>query len=235
MKDLRPVTETAKDAVDAAIFKIECFSHTAHKNGLLALIPMLNKKNLENRENLFEYGIAMVCNGVDAAEIEDILQNIKLLKDATFTERILDKLYIIGVLGIQAGINPTVLIQKLDSHVPEQCRSENLKKRITGISLQLVAEEGFPRVYLHPEEATTEFEKLATLTNEQIQKIMREVDTETLVWAVRDNEKMKGVFYHNMSGKCAENIESDIKNIQENETLTAQKRIVGVAERLKFI
>jgi flagellar motor component MotA len=142
MKDLRPVTETAKDAVDAAIFKIECFSHTARKTGLLSLVPMLDKKKLEDRNNLFEYGIAMVCNEFDAAVIEDILQNIKLVKDATFTEKILDNLYIIGVLSIQAGLNPVILIQKLDSRVPEQCRSERLKKRITEIYLPSSTIEG---------------------------------------------------------------------------------------------
>jgi flagellar motor component MotA len=142
MKDLRPVTETAKDAVDAAIFKIECFSHTARKTGFLSLIPMLDKKKLEDRNNLFEYGIAMVCNGFDREEIEDILRSVRQNKDATFTERILDNLYIIGVLGIQAGLNPVILIQKLDSRVPEQCRSERLKKRITEIYSPLSAIEG---------------------------------------------------------------------------------------------
>jgi flagellar motor switch protein FliG len=235
MKDLRPVTETAKDAVDAAIFKIDCFSHTAHETGLLSLILMLDKKKLEDRNNLFEYGIAMVCNGFDREEIEDILHSVRQNKDATFTERILDNLYIIGVLGIQAGLSPVILTQKLDAHVPEQCRSERLKKRITEINLRLVTEEGFPRVYLHPEETITEFEKLATLTDEQIQKIMRNVDTETLVWAVRDNEKMKGVFYHNMSGSCVAMMEIDIKDIQDNKTKDAQKRIVTIAEQLKFI
>jgi flagellar motor switch protein FliG len=235
MKDLRPVTETAKDAVDAAIFKIVCFSHTAHETGILSLTPMLDKKKLEDRNNLFEYGIALVCGGLDAEILEDILQNIKQLKDATFTEKILDNLYIIGVLGIQMGMDPALLTQKLDSRVPEQCRSERLKKRITEINLQLVTEEKFPRVYLHPGETITEFEKLATLTDEQIQKIMRNVDTETLVWAVRDNEKMKGVFYHNMSGSCAEMMEINIKDIQDNKTIDAQKYIVTIAERLKFI
>jgi hypothetical protein len=235
MKDLRPITEITKDAVDAAIYKIECFSLAAHKTGLLSLIPMLDKEKLENRNNLFEYGIAMACNGIDAEIIEDILCSIKLNKDATFTEKILDNLYIIGVLGIQSGLNPIVLRQKLDSRVPEQCRSKILKECITGICLQLVTEEKYPRVYLRPEETITEFEKLATLTNEQIQQVMREVDTETLVWAVRDNDKMRNVFYHNMSSRCAEMMESGIQDIRNNKTMAAQRHIITIAERLKFI
>ena len=233
--DLRPVSEQTKDAVDRAISRILLFSETARKNGLLALIPLLDKEAFEDRNNLFEYGIAMVCNGYDTIEIKDILQNIQSLKDQAFTQKIVDTLYIIGVLGIQAGDNPQMLIQRLDSRVPEQCRSDWLCKRVTKINLELVNEDEFPRAYLRPEEATTEFEKIATLTDEQIQKIIREVDTENLAWAVKNNEKMKGVFYHNISKQCAELGEAAVRETQETNIDESQKYIVAVAKKLKFI
>lgn len=233
--DLRPVSEQAKDAVDGVISKILSFSEVSREHGLLAVIPLMDKQALEDRNNLFEYGLAMACDGFDAADIEDILQNIRELKNTDYTGKIVDALSIIGVLGIQQGLNPRILAQKLDSRVPEQCRSEGLKKRIAGISQDLVSEEGVPRAYLRPEEAADEFEKLAALTDTQIQLILREVDTETLAWAVRDNEKMKGVFCHNMSGQCAELTESAVQDVRERKTLAARKHIVAVAENLKFI
>jgi hypothetical protein len=227
--------ETSKDVVDAAIFKILNFSEVSREQGLLAVIPMLEKKALEDRGNLFEYGIVLVCNGNDATDIEDILQNVKDRKRSTILQKIVDSIYIIGVLGIQMGMNSNALFQRIDSHVPELYRSDRIKKRLTEINLKIVNEENFSRVYLRPEEATTEFEKLAALTNSQIQEIMRDVDTETIVWAIWGNEKMKGVFYRNMSGRVIEMMENDFRDIQENRILDAQKKIVVIAERLKFI
>jgi flagellar motor switch protein FliG len=103
------------------------------------------------------------------------------------------------------------------------------------MSLHFINEEEFPRIYLHPEETATEFEKIATLTDRQIQIIMREVDTDTLVQAVWKNEQMKSVFYHNMSGRAAEMMEFDIEYDQETRTKSAQKKIIRIAERMGFI
>jgi hypothetical protein len=58
------------------------------------------------------------------------------------------------------------------------------------------------------------------------------VDTETLVWAVLENEKMKNVFYHNMSNAAVELMENDIKDIQEYKTIKAKKKIVVIDEKL---
>jgi hypothetical protein len=233
--DLKSTIKIAKDAVDTAIFKVLEFSDVSHKQGILALIPMLDKKALENRDNLFEYGIALVCNGNDATDVEDILQNIKNRKKSILPQIIVDTLYIIGVLGIQMGVNLSTLLQRLDSHVPELYRSDWLKEYLTKINLEIVNEEGISRVYLRPEEAATEFEKIAALTDSQIREIMRDVDTETLIWAVWGNEKMKNVFYHNMSGRAAETIEYSIRDIQKNKVIDSQKKIVEIAEKLEFI
>jgi hypothetical protein len=233
--DRRTVPEQTKDAVDAAIKKILDFSAESRNSGLLCMIPILNKKALEARNNIFEYGIALVCNGTDAVEVEDILRNVQSQKEPSYSQKIVDTLYVIGVLGIQRGDHPNTLIQKLDSRVPEKSRSDWLKKRVAEINLKIVDEEDYPRIYLHPEEAETEFEKLASLTDEQIQKLMRDIDSETMAWAVRDNEKIKGVFFHNMSGKAAELLESDIKEIQGDKVLSAQKQIIAAAQKHKFI
>lgn len=227
--------ESAKDAVDRAILKILTFSEISRKQGILAMIPALDKRALEDRNNLFEYGLALVCSGTSSEVIEDILQNIKDVKDPSFTQKILDTLFITGVLNIQAGYNSEIITLLLDSHVPEQCRSDWLKQRVTEINMKSVNEEGLPRVYFHPEKTGTEFEKIATLSDRQVQTLMRDCDTDTLVWAVRGNEKMKGVFYHNMSGRAAEIMEDDFKYIKEGRTIEAQQRILDAAKRLGFI
>jgi hypothetical protein len=227
--------ESAKDAVDRAILKILTFSEISRKQGILAMIPALDKRALEDRNNLFEYGLALVCSGTSSEVIEGILQNIKDVKDPSFTQKILDTLFITGVLNIQAGYNSEIIILLLDSHVPEQCRSDWLKQRVTEINMKSVNEEGLPRVYLHPEETEIEFEKIAILSDRQVQTLMRDCDTDTLVWAVRGNEKMRGVFYHNMSGRAAEIMEDDFKYIKEGRTIEAQQRILDAAKRLGFI
>jgi hypothetical protein len=233
--DLRPAVEIAKKAVDTAISRILSFSDISRNQGLLVVIPYLDKKALKDRNNLFEYGISMVCYGYDAEIIKEILQNIQKLKECDDTQKLIDTLYIIGVLGVQRGDNPMVLVQWLDARIPESHRSDQLKERITEINLCFVNEDKFPRVYLRPEEAATEFEKIAALTDKQIQIIMREVDTDTLVQAVWENERMKNVFYHNMSSRAAEMMEFDIKYDQEARTRSAQNRIIQVARNLAFI
>jgi flagellar motor switch protein FliG len=64
---------------------------------------------------------------------------------------------------------------------------------------------------------------------------LREIDTDTLVRAVRDNERMKNVFYHNMNSRTAEMMEFDVKYNQENEIKSAQNKIIRTAEKLGFI
>jgi hypothetical protein len=229
------VEENAKHTVDAAISKILSFADVARRQGLLAVIPLIDKKALEDRNNIFEYGIAMVCNGFEAEIIEDILQNIRSIKKRSFEQAIIDTLSIIGVLSIQAGHNPNVIIQRLDSRIPEWCRGDLLKHRIAKINMKLVDEEAFPREYLRPEETETEFENLATLNDRQIQELLREVDTDTLVWALKGNEKMKGVFYHNMNNCNIETMEEDIKHIERGKSVDGQRKIVAAAKRLKFL
>ena len=233
--DRRSAPEKAKEGVDAAIESIMAFHERARTYGLLSMLPCINKNAVQDRNNLLEYGLALVCMGVDGAEIADILQNIQSHKEASYSQKIIDTLYIVGVLAIQQGTSPSQLIQRLDSRVPEQSRSEALKKRIAEIALSLVDEEEYERVYLHPEEAAAEFEKLASLTDSQVQQLMRDIDSETMAWAVRDNEKIKGVFLHNMSGAAVEGMEADIKDLREGKVLQAQKKIVAAAQRHKFI
>jgi hypothetical protein len=233
--DSRPITEIAKGAVDITVSRILSFSDISRKQGILAVIPHLDKKAAEDRNNLLEYGLAMVCSGYNADDLEDILQNIYNLKDQDHIQKLTDTLYIIGVLAIQRGDNKDILVQRLDSRIPEQYRSDQLRKCITEISLHLVNEEEFPRVYLHPEETVMEFEKIATLTDKQIQMIMREVDTDTLAWAICDNERMKGVFYHNMSSRAPDMLETDIEYIREGRTKLAQNEIIRIAEKMGFI
>jgi hypothetical protein len=226
-----------KKEIDAVIRKILHFSKVSREHGLLATIPLIDKKALEDRSNLFEYGMTMVDDGYDAVIIEDILKSISRLRSYSWDQPIIDSLSIIGVLSIQAGDNPNILLQRLDSHIPEQYRSEWLKKRVTEILLNAVNEEGYPRVWIHPEDAKTEFEKLGILTDRQIQMMMREIDSETIAQALcgKENERMKNVFLSNMNHRAAEMIEVDIKNIQGTKTFQAQKKMLDVAEKLKFI
>jgi len=134
---LDPLVKNPKILIDATISKILHFSDISQRKGILAMIPALDKRALADRNNLFEYGIALVCNGTDAADIEDVLKNIQKIKEQSNTADITDTLIVIGVLGIQAGLSSNALIQRLDSCIPESGRSDWLKDRVTEINLRV--------------------------------------------------------------------------------------------------
>jgi len=133
--DRRSVPEKAKETVELAIKKILSFSEKARKEGLLSLSDSPDNEALKDRNNLFEYGMSLVIDGVDYSLIKEILCNIQGLKEPSYTQKLVDNVYIAGVLGIQCGHHPDMLLRLLDSLVPEQSRSDWLKTELTNKNL----------------------------------------------------------------------------------------------------
>jgi len=128
--DRRSIPEISKETVEKTIRKILVFSENARKEGLLALEDSVDKDLLQDRNNLFEYGISFVIDGTDYTLIEKILRNIQSLKEQSYTQKIIDNICIEGVLAIQRGDHPNYILRLLDSLVPEQSRSDWLKNEI---------------------------------------------------------------------------------------------------------
>jgi len=123
-----------KETIDGVIKRIISFSEKARREGLLSLEGELDKTVLQFRQNLFEYGMRFVIDGTDTKLIKKILRNIKKHKTPQESQKVIDNLCIAGVLGIQRGDNPQILLVLLDSIVPENARSNWLKEEVNKIN-----------------------------------------------------------------------------------------------------
>jgi len=81
------------------------------------------------------------------------------------------------------------------------------------------------------------FEDITILDNMSIQKALREVDTNDLVYALKAaNKDVSDVIFENMSSRMAETIQSDLEityNVRLRDVEEAQQRIVAVIRRLE--
>ncbi|WP_027400170.1 flagellar motor switch protein FliG [Anaerovorax odorimutans] len=81
------------------------------------------------------------------------------------------------------------------------------------------------------------FEDITILDNRAIQKFLREVDSQDLVYALKGaNQEVSEVFFANMSSRMAETVKSDLEytyNVRIRDVEEAQQRIVAIIRRLE--
>lgn len=80
------------------------------------------------------------------------------------------------------------------------------------------------------------FENLMSLSDREMQRMLREIETESLVLALKGSEEsMRNKFYNNMSRRAAEMLKEDIQirgPVRLSEVEGAQKEILNTAARL---
>ena len=89
------------------------FSQTSLREGLLTLEKMIDEEKADVRD-IFEYGMRFAVDGIDAAVIRDILENISKQEKDEYI-RLLKDIQLEAVLSIQAGCNPRILLYTLNS------------------------------------------------------------------------------------------------------------------------
>ncbi len=81
------------------------------------------------------------------------------------------------------------------------------------------------------------FEDITLLDNRAIQKFLREVESQDLVYALKGaNAEVSGIIFSNMSSRMAESVKSDLEvvyNVRIRDVEEAQQRIVAVIRRLE--
>jgi hypothetical protein len=91
------------------------FANKARREGILSLEEDIDKEKFNQRE-IVDFGIQLICDGMNYKVIDNILTNIINLESEN-DKKILMTIKKEGVLGIQQGLNPRELSLLLNSHV----------------------------------------------------------------------------------------------------------------------
>jgi flagellar motor component MotA len=108
--------EDFKDRFNSILERANLFSTKGLREGLLALEDHLNENEILNKDNIFEFGMRLVFDGVDPVMIEKILTNIVNLEEKK-EEKILKIIQKEAVLGIEERLNTRLLLLLLNSYV----------------------------------------------------------------------------------------------------------------------
>jgi len=88
-------------------------SEKARRGGLLALEEDLDEEKV-NKRDIFEYGLRFVVDGTDGRLIRSVLENIINQENDKYKKTLIN-IQKEAVLSIQAGDNPRVIFNKLNS------------------------------------------------------------------------------------------------------------------------
>jgi len=102
------------------------FNKKAIKEGLLALEDQLDSEKINDRD-IFEYGMQFVIDGHDQEIINPILSNI-INQEKDEYMRILKNIQKEAVFSMQAGENPKILYQKMNSLTDINFKDDEMRK-----------------------------------------------------------------------------------------------------------
>jgi flagellar motor component MotA len=100
---------------NAIVRRALMLTEKAIREGLLSLEDLIDEEKYLQRD-IFEYGLTLVVDGIDAAIIDQILTNVIGLETDN-DKKLLKKIQKEAVLAMQAGTNPRILLMLLNSHV----------------------------------------------------------------------------------------------------------------------
>jgi flagellar motor component MotA len=111
------------------IGRIMTAMNTAKRKGLFACGSLIDKEGLRRRE-VFDVGLSLVCMGCDGEDIKTVLENIE--SHASNPQwKLLDKVALHGILGIQHGESTGYMSLLLDSLIPPDERLGNVVEEVT--------------------------------------------------------------------------------------------------------
>jgi hypothetical protein len=113
----------------ALMGRIMTAMNTAKMKGLFACGSLIDKEGLKQRD-IFDVGLSLVCMGHDGEEIKAVLENIEShAHDPQL--KLLDKVALHGILGIQRGESTGYMSLLLDSLIPPDERLGNVVEEVT--------------------------------------------------------------------------------------------------------
>jgi flagellar motor component MotA len=122
---------------DALVERSLLLVEKATNEGLLSIEEMINQEKFIQRD-IFEYGLQLVCDGVDYEIIDHILSNIVEL-EADKDKKLLKKVQKEAALAICVGTNQRMFLMLLNSYV--NIDVENTMKRYKELYKEEVKKE----------------------------------------------------------------------------------------------
>lgn len=226
----------------------------ARREGLLAIDPdpeygMINQ--FIPADDSFLHILSLIVNGTDAAFIMDIVLTRYYADDLKGTEAILALMRLVGGLAIQAGDNQMILCEKLESMIPRKFFAEYnaIKTREDAKNAKTQAEKLEETMQKLCERDTIYLEEnrmnlagvlcdrmLEQITNQDMSRILREVDNVDLTFALKQMSGMatKKIF-DNLSERLAHMIVDDMEHMgpaRLEDVEKAKSKILAVMIRL---
>lgn len=226
--------------------KVECFesikiiadlANKSRRNGILALEGEMRKSN----DFIIKKGIQFITDGVDPEYVKEVLETYITADNIKGKELLKRIIAIEGILCIQKGMNPTLIIEKLVAYLGTSC----CNKIEEYFEIGETAEKNKIKRYLEEiknaapmSKATVLLEDtLSKLDDRSIQRILREFEIMDLVKAMKGaSGKIQTCILRNMSKKsevAVIDMLSRGKVLEENEIAECQKKILDIIEKLK--
>lgn len=222
------------------IRRIMGMSAIARKEGLLALEGHLNEFTPYEQELLL-----LVIDGTFPEDIEEIALTDYYANPPRGHEALIKAMTLQGILSVQAGENPRVIIEKLLRYLPSEDREKarrNLDERYAEYREKLFDENfllsDIKKAWGLQETETSEKlgEKLLIMDNRALQRILREIKTLDIALMLANlSDKAIDAIEKNLSKMMRLRIHEEAEEMNPSEkTVTGvQETVLGVIEKLE--
>jgi len=204
------------------------YNEIARREGILSLSDHFENLPVDNDRDIFKYGIRFAIDGTAPGIIDKILTNI-INQEKDEEKRLLKFLQKEAVLMIQQGYNERIMFAILNSYT-DISLAENDAILKTVDDKSLVKEEEIPDYT-----ETGKLQIFTTMTDRDIQKILRQLDSLVLAKALKGEGKtVREAFFKNMSDRAAEMLKEDMQymGLSVEDIEEAQDSILALVQQL---
>lgn len=210
--------------------KILELSEKARSSGLLSLEPEIDIV----QPDILKKAIQLLIDGIEPESLREILLNYALCGNSRGKDLLIRILVIEGIFAIQQGIHTLLLREKLSSLFGDDFICEIHKYFGIDYESQQKKMEAFilsnQDVVPHVKETSLLEEPLGRMDNRSLQRLLREIDTVTLVSAISGaSGKTLTIVLHNVSKKLAVMLIDEIEAVGTSnisEIADSQKRVL---------
>jgi len=206
------------------------YNEIARREGILSLDDHFENLPVDDDRDIFKYGIRFAIDGTAPGIIDRILTNI-INQEKDKKKRLLKTLQKEAVLMIQQGYNTRIMFAILNSYTDISLAENDAILEAVDYSFLTKAVDEVP-----DEPETGKLQIITTMTDRDIQKVLRELDSLVLAKALNgEGKKVMDAFFRNMSERAAAMMKEDISYLsvpQPEEIEEAQDEILALVKEL---
>ncbi|MCL1999144.1 MAG: hypothetical protein FWG65_10300 [Turicibacter sp.] len=211
------------------VFRLANF---ARLEGVLALEE--EGKKSENR--LLQAGIRLVVDGTDPDLVRSILETYVITSGKVGAELLSQLIVCSGVLSLQQGENPTIILEKMFAFLGEEYM-DVLTEKLDFYHKEHIETVGQIAMNMPTFPIDNDFEDLLKLENRDVQIILKEVDSGTLALALKGASlALRQHILGNFSNRAASEVlmrMDGMRPVPLEDVAAAQDGILRIIERLE--